>query len=159
MQEIKRNLNHSPILGDIYAVLQKRADNDEAVIIIDGLFKRYQFDFVAFHELALKPLDYEPQTDLVRRIVAAIRPKDSYPVVVNRNGADNASCPKCGHYNAMLGTGEYTEDVHRRDDEIHSCRDCGYKALVREPESDFEGGLIESERAEVRPQDYEGGQR
>jgi len=33
--------------------------------------------------------------------------------------ADNACCPRCQHYNAMLHTWD-------KDDQIYKCRDCGY---------------------------------
>lgn len=46
--------------------------------------------------------------------------------ITNTNGADNASCPNCGHYNAMLGGWG--------DKEPATCRDCGHQAYVVEPE-------------------------
>jgi len=33
---------------------------------------------------------------------------------------DNPSCPRCGHYNAMLGVEE------TRDEVVRECRDCGH---------------------------------
>ena len=58
------------------------------------------------------------------------------PVVVNANGNDNASCPRCGHYNALLGNGNYDGENHRTANEFHECRDCGYECFVKYPERD-----------------------
>lgn len=49
--------------------------------------------------------------------------------IINKNAPDNASCPRCTHYNAMLGTGNYVTDERGRR-EIHKCRDCGFQAFV-----------------------------
>jgi len=42
---------------------------------------------------------------------------------------DNACCPRCKHYNAMLSTWD-------KDDRVFKCRDCGYVTT---------GGLWKSE--------------
>lgn len=48
--------------------------------------------------------------------------------IINKNGNDNASCPKCGHYNAMLFDSYENDFID--GNAIHKCRDCGYKAIV-----------------------------
>lgn len=49
--------------------------------------------------------------------------------IVNQNGRDNASCPRCKHYNAMLGE-EYDAKPEESIGEICKCRDCGFIARV-----------------------------
>lgn len=39
---------------------------------------------------------------------------------------DEPTCPKCGHYNAMLWCG----DSFETPDEVRKCRDCGQEATL-----------------------------
>lgn len=64
--------------------------------------------------------------------------------VVRPSGDDsNPICPRCGHYNAMLGNGRYLPGVPRI--EILDCRDCGQQAVLTPTEQPLGYKKIEPE--------------
>ncbi len=55
---------------------------------------------------------------------------DQLETIINTNGADNASCPRCGNYNAMLTNYSYRGDEATDGKGLSTCRDCGHQAYV-----------------------------
>ncbi len=58
--------------------------------------------------------------------------RDKMPTVTNNNGRDYASCPKCGHYHAMMPS-----NVHIENEGMfyfNYCRDCGFLGRVNNDE-------------------------
>ena len=52
-----------------------------------------------------------------------IKAKGTKPTILKSKNEDEPSCPKCGHYNAMLHD-NYYDGVYS-----HKCRDCGYTTI------------------------------
>jgi hypothetical protein len=53
--------------------------------------------------------------------------KFDYDTVINKNGRDNASCPNCGHYNALLHETFLPKGAKWGDGKVadgYLCRDC-----------------------------------
>jgi hypothetical protein len=53
-----------------------------------------------------------------------VEPIGNIPMLVNTNGADNATCPECGQYNAMLPNFGVND--------LATCRNCNYLSRVTE---------------------------
>lgn len=62
---------------------------------------------------------------------------DNCEICKRDHQADNPCCPKCRHYNALLGTGEYIVPGDWKT-EVRKCRDCGHEVYPNVDADEFQ---------------------